>query len=155
VGLVELGGLLRWTRPMSGRRHLECLIEALLPADAAFTYVVRHLDVVPPWALPPRALVIAISPLLDERFTSALYDLAARRFDLFVLAISPVESMRRALPPSPLTDLACRVWAAERHALLDDLRRAGMQLLEWDSRRPLEVVLAAIGRHRVAKELAT
>jgi uncharacterized protein (DUF58 family) len=154
VGVVELGGLLRWIRPMSGRRHLEGLIEALLPADVGFTYVVRHLDVVPPRALPPRALVIAISPLLDERFTKALYDLEARRFDLLVLAISPVEPTRRALPPSPLTDLACRVWAAERRVLLDDLRRAGLPVLEWDTRRPLEVVLAAMGRHRAAKELA-
>jgi uncharacterized protein (DUF58 family) len=154
VGLVELGGQLRWIRPTSGRRHLEGLLQALLPADITFTYVVRHLDVVPPRVLPPRALVVAISPLLDERFIKALKDLGARRFDVFVLAISPVAVMRRALASSAVTDLACRLWAAERRVMLDDLRRNGLTILEWDPADPLEGTLAPLGRWRPARELA-
>src|SRR5215475_2386230 len=86
VGLVELGGQLRWIRPIAGRAHLESVLQALLPADVTFTYVVRHVDVVPPRVLPPRALVIAISPLLDERFTNAVMNLVARRFDVLLIA---------------------------------------------------------------------
>jgi uncharacterized protein (DUF58 family) len=154
VGLVELGGQLRWFRPTSGRRHLEGVLQALLPADITFTYVVRHLDVVPPRVLPPRALVIAISPLLDERFIKAVRDLAARRFDVFVLGVSPIEVTRRALAPSPVTDLACRLWAADRRVMLDDMRRSGLTLLEWEPARPLEEALAVLGRWRPARELA-
>jgi uncharacterized protein (DUF58 family) len=148
VGLVELGGNLRWIRPTSGRRHLEGLLQALLPADVMFTYLVRNLDIVPPRVLPPHALVIAISPMIDARFVRALSNLAARRFDLFVLAISPIELTRRALLSSRLTDLACRIWQAEWQVLLDDLRRRGLTILEWDPGLPLESALASLGRYQ-------
>jgi uncharacterized protein (DUF58 family) len=153
VGLVELGGQLRWIRPTSGRGHLESVLQALLPADVMFTYVVRHLDVVPPRVLPPRALVVAISPLLDVRFVNALKDLAVRRFDIVVLAISPVDLTRRALPSTPVTDLACRLWAAERRVMLEDLRGTGLTILEWDPELSLEGALAAVGRRRPGREL--
>jgi uncharacterized protein (DUF58 family) len=154
VGLVELGGQLRWIKPTSGRRHLEGLLQALMPADVTFTYVVRHLDVVPPRVLPPRALVIAISPLLDERFVKAVQDLAARRFDVFILAISPIEVMRHALLPSAVTDVACRLWTAERRLMLDDLRRRGVIVVEWEPAQPLEDALAPLGWWQPARERA-
>src|SRR5215475_2690378 len=132
VGLVELGGQLRWIRPTSGRSHLESVLQALLPADVMFTYVVRHLDVVPPRILPPRALVVAISPLLDVRFGNALKDLAARRFDIVVLAISPGEWTRRAFVPSPVTDFACRLGAVGRGVMVEDLRGRGLTIREWE-----------------------
>ena len=153
VGLVELGGQLRWIRPTSGRSHLESVLQALLPADVMFTYVVRHLDVVPPRILPPRALVVAISPLLDVRFGNALKDLAARRFDIVVLAISPVELTRRALGSSPVTDLACRLWAVERRVMVEDLRGTGLTILEWEPEASLERALADVGRRRPGREL--
>jgi uncharacterized protein (DUF58 family) len=132
VGFVELGGVLRWIRPMSGRRHLQGLVETMLPAGVTFTYVIRDLDVVPPRVVPPRALVIAISPLLDDRFIMALHDLAARRFDLVVLAVSPIGLVHRVLAPSLLTDVAHRLWAAERRIRLNELRRGGLTILDWD-----------------------
>jgi hypothetical protein len=118
-----------------------------------FTYVVRHLDVVPPRVLPPRALVVAISPLLDVRFVNAVKDLAVRRFDIVVLAISPVELTRRALESTPVTDLACRLWAAERRVMLEDLRGTGLTILEWEPEASLEGALAALGRRRPGREL--
>jgi uncharacterized protein (DUF58 family) len=154
VGLVELGGQLRWIRPTSGRRQLESVLRALMPADVTFTYVVRHLDVVPPRVLPPRALVIAISPLLDKRFATALRDLAARRFDVFVLAISPIAVTRAALASSRVMDLACRLAAAERHVMLDDLRQSGLTIVDWDPTLPLDGTPAAFGRWRPAREHA-
>jgi uncharacterized protein (DUF58 family) len=154
VGLVELGGQLRWIRPASGRAQLERVLHALLPADVIFTYVVRHLDVVPPRVLPPRALVIAITPLLDQRFINAVKDLAARRFDVFVLAVSPVEVTRRTLPSSRVRELAYRLWIAKRRNLLDNLRRSGVTVAEWEPTTPLEGTLILLERRRARAELA-
>jgi uncharacterized protein (DUF58 family) len=154
VGLVELGGQLRWIRPTSGRAHIESVLHALMPADVIFTYVVRHLDAVPPRVLPPRALVIAISPLLDRRFINAVKDLAVRRFDVFVLAVSPVEVTRRTLPSSRVRELAYRLWVAERGILLDDLRRSGVVVAGWEPATPLEGALMLLGRRRARAELA-
>ena len=45
---------------------------------------------IPRRMLPPNALVIALSPLLDQRSVGALLDLRARGYDLAVIDVSPV-----------------------------------------------------------------
>jgi hypothetical protein len=111
VGLINYGGLIHWVRPGSGRIQYERLADALARAGVVFTYVAKDLAMVPPRVLPPQALVIAVTSLLDPRFTKAALDLAARGFDLVVLVVSPVEVTRATLRPSPTTDLSCRLWA--------------------------------------------
>ena len=101
VGLIEYGGQLRWVRPGSGRAQLQRLLDTLLDASVVFTYVTRDVDLIPPRILPPQALVLALSPLLDARFVRAAADLAARRFDLVVIAVSPVAAARAAVPAGP------------------------------------------------------
>jgi uncharacterized protein (DUF58 family) len=148
VGLINYGGLIHWVKPGSGRAQYERLADALAWADVVFTYVAKDLAVVPPRVLPPQAVVIAITPLLDPRFTRAALDLAARGFDLVVLVVSPVEVTRRALAPSPTIDLACRLWTLERRARLAELHRQGVATLEWSPPEPLEVALATARRRR-------
>jgi uncharacterized protein (DUF58 family) len=147
VGLVTYGGVINWVKPASGRVQYERLADSLLRADVIFTYVTRDLALVPPRVLPPQALVIALTPLLDPRFRATL-DLAARGFDLVVLVVSPVDVMRAALTGSPTNTLACRLWALERRAQLDLFRRHGLRVIEWHPPEPLEPSLAALGRRR-------
>jgi uncharacterized protein (DUF58 family) len=148
VGLIVYGGLIDWVRPGAGRAQYERLAATFLKADVVFTYVAKDLALVPPRVLPPQALVIAITPLLDGRFTTAALDLAARGFDLVVLAVSPVAATRAALDGGPVSDLACRLWALERRQRLDALRRHGLAVQEWDPAEPLERALAGLGRPR-------
>jgi uncharacterized protein (DUF58 family) len=132
----------------------ERLADTLLRATVVFTYVQKNLAFVPPRVLPPHALVIAITSLLDARFTRTALDLAARGFDLVVIVVSPVDVTRVTLPPSALNDLACRLWAVDRRAQLDEFRRHGIPVLEWSpSSEPLEAALA--GFHRRRGRLAT
>ncbi|HEY8872102.1 MAG TPA: DUF58 domain-containing protein [Stellaceae bacterium] len=148
VGFVEFGGFLRWINPATGRRQGAALVEALLPAATHFSYVVPQLDRLPARVLPPRALVIALSPLSDERFVTALIDLVARGFDVVVLAVSPIEATRLVLGGSLLDDVACRLWAMEWQARVDGLRRHGLAIVEWHPGTPLDAVLAPIARSR-------
>jgi uncharacterized protein (DUF58 family) len=154
VGLIEYGGQPRWVRPGAGRAQLERLLDVLLSASVVFTYVERDLELVPPRILPPQALVVALSPLLDRRFVRAASDLAARGFDLLIIAVSPVPLARAAVPRSRLTDLAARLWTLERRAELDEYRRRGLMIVEWDGAAPLEAVLAAAGRRRRHRGIA-
>jgi uncharacterized protein (DUF58 family) len=149
VGLISYGGVMSWVRPGSGRVQYERLAAAFLKAEVVFTYVAKDLLLVPPRVLSSRALVIAITPLLDRRFTKAVLDLAARGFDLVVLVVSPVEVTRAALAPSALGDLACRLWSLERRSELGDLRRHGLPVLEWSPPEPLEAALVAARPRRV------
>jgi uncharacterized protein (DUF58 family) len=154
VGLIEYCGPFRWVRPGSGRAHHERLFEALLRAEVMFSYVTQEVALVPRRVLPPQALVIAISPLLDARFEKALVDLAARGFDLVVLSPSPIPLVRRAMRASARADLACRLWALERRARADALHRLGITIIDWNPTEPLEAVLGALTpsrRRRVAR----
>jgi uncharacterized protein (DUF58 family) len=144
VGLIEYCGPFRWVRPSSGRAHHERLFEALLRADVMFSYVTQEVALVPRRILPPQALVVAISPLLDPRFEKALIDLVGRGFDLVVLSPSPIPLVRRAMRPSARADLACRLWALERRARADALHRLGITIVEWDPDEPLEAALGGL-----------
>lgn len=148
VGLIEYGGTFRWVRPAAGRAQLERIMDALAAAQPTFTYVKKDLALVPPRILPTRALVLALSPLLDSRFADAVADLVARRFDVVLLAVSPVAVTRAVLPVSPLEDLACRLWAVEHRAQLEALRRRGLAVLEWTPAEPLALALARLARRR-------
>src|SRR5262249_28614082 len=90
VGLVGFGGVLNWLRPSTGLVQLYRTVDSLLDREIVLNYAWKALGVIPRRTLPPKALVLALTPLLDERAVGALLDLRARRFDLAIVEISPV-----------------------------------------------------------------
>ena len=78
VGLVTFGGVLRWLEPGGGLVQRYRLIDALLETGVEFSYAWKDVNIIPARTLPPKALVIAVTPLLDERSIAALFDLRAR-----------------------------------------------------------------------------
>jgi uncharacterized protein (DUF58 family) len=154
VGLVEYGAIFRSVRPGSGRAQLERILDTLVRAEVAFTYVARDLSRVPPRILPPQALVIAVSPLLDARFIAAICDLAGRGFDLVVLAVDPVGITRRSFRPSALLDAAGGLWTVERRLALDGLRRQGLRVIEWDPAEAIDLALARLPRRPQRQKVA-
>ncbi|MGH2935581.1 MAG: DUF58 domain-containing protein, partial [Gaiellaceae bacterium] len=91
VGIVSFGGFLSWLLPGSGTRQLYRIVDSLLQMNIVLSFAARGVDVLPPRSLPPKALVIALTPLLDPRAAAAMLDLRARGFDLVVVEVSPVE----------------------------------------------------------------
>ena len=90
--------------------------------------------------------MIAVSPLLHERFARALVDLVGRGYDVVLLAVSPVELTRRVLPDTGLTDATCALWTLERAALVRQLRGDGITVAEWQPEQPLDTALAALAQ---------
>src|SRR2546423_15075622 len=66
------------------------IVEALLNTEITLSYAWKEIDVLPRGTLPAKALVLALTPLLDDRAVSALLDLRARGFDLVVIEVSPL-----------------------------------------------------------------
>jgi uncharacterized protein (DUF58 family) len=95
--------------------------------------------VIPRHVLPPQALVIALTPLLDQRTIGALLDLRARGFDLAVVDVSPVPYVAGELGSGD--DLAWRLWTMWRQALHHRYERVGVPVVEWS---PDQSLLGAI-----------
>src|SRR5581483_4992591 len=90
VGVVAFGGYVSWLLPSSGVRQLYRIVDSLLQTDVVLSFAAKGIDLLPRRTLPPKALVLAVSPLLDARTAAALLDLRARGFDLVVIEVSPV-----------------------------------------------------------------
>ncbi|HEY8238816.1 MAG TPA: DUF58 domain-containing protein [Candidatus Limnocylindrales bacterium] len=146
VGLIAFGGSIRWLVPSMGLAQGYRIVEMLLGARAAATFVWKGVDLIPPRSLPPKALIIVLSPLLDDRSIEAILDLLARGFDLAVIEILPEEYIA---PPAPgFASTARRLWHLERELLRDRLRRAGVAVAAWSSNEPLDAVLEEVRAFR-------
>jgi uncharacterized protein (DUF58 family) len=129
VGLVSFGGILRWLVPSMGRTQVYRIVDALLDTEIAFSYAWKGVDVIPPRTLPPQALIVALTPLLDERTTAALLDLRARGFDLAIVDVSPLPFVGSG--SSEAERLARRLWALQRDVLRHRYRELGVAVAEW------------------------
>ena len=146
VGLIAFGGVLRWLVPGMGTVQLYRIIDALLDTEIVLSYYWREIDVIPPQTLPPKALVVALSPLLDGRSVGALVDLRARGYDLAVIDVSPIPFTER--PASGLDAVAYDIWALRRDALRHRLQSAGVAVAEWHDGTPLQSVLEEVREFR-------
>jgi len=146
VGLVGFGGIVRWLTPAAGITQLYRIVDALLETEIVLSFAWKGVDVLPARSLTPHALVIALSPLLDERSVRALLDLRGRGFDLVVVDISPLAFT--AQPRDPDTLAAMRLWQLWREALRFGYERLGVAVAEWDGQRPLAEVIEEVRAFR-------
>jgi len=129
VGLVGFGGTLRWLRPAMGEIQLYRLVDSLIDTEIVLSYAWKGLEVIPRRTLPPGSMVIAFSPLLDERTLRALSDLSGRGHDVAVVEVSPAEWLR---PGTRETErLAFRLWEMEREALRARFQQMGVAVATW------------------------
>ncbi|MFN2468999.1 MAG: DUF58 domain-containing protein [Gaiellaceae bacterium] len=146
IAFVSFGGILRWLMPGTGLAQLYRIVDALLDTEITLNYAWKDLDVLPARTLPPQALVVAVTPLLDERAVSALLDLRGRGFDLVVVEISPVPFAAPA--GTEVEDLARRLWLLRRDALRARYQRAGIAVVEWREGVPLALALEEVTAFR-------
>lgn len=135
VGLVALGGTLRWLEPGGGLVQRYRLVDALLETDVVFTYAWKDANIIPARTLPPRALILAVTPLLDPRGIAALLDLRARGHDLVVIEVSPSELVEPGL--SEDDQLAYRLWQLRREELVSRFTRLGVAVARWNGEESL------------------
>jgi uncharacterized protein (DUF58 family) len=146
VGLVSFGGFLSWLLPASGTRQLYRVVDSLLQMDIVLSFAARDVNVLPPRSLPPKALVLAITPLLDPRTGPALLDLRARGFDLVVIEVSPVPFVDPG--QGELERLAYRLWRLTREAMRARYQQMGIPVVEWTDGVPLNVPLEEVASFR-------
>lgn len=143
VGLVSFGAELRWLTPGAGTGQLYRIADALLVSDARLSLAWRDVTHLPRRLLPARALVLAISPLLDERGIAALLDLRARGYDLAVVEVSPLE--HTPADEGGAHRLPLRLWRLQRDALRARFEALGVPVARWEHAHvPLELPLEEV-----------
>ena len=152
IGLISFGGILRWLAPGLGTAQLYRVVDALLDTQIVLSYYWKEIDVIPRRTLPPSALVIALSPLLDPRSVGALLDLRARGHDLAVVDVSPMPFTTR--PAAGIDAIAYDIWALRRNALRHTLQRSGVAVAEWHAGSRLQPVLEEVRAFRRNARLA-
>jgi uncharacterized protein (DUF58 family) len=153
VGLVGFGGVLTGIGPGLGTAQLERIVGVLLAGEVEHSYAAKTVATIPPRLLPPRALIVGLTPLLDARTVGALADLRGRGFDLAILEVSPERFL--PAPRDAEQALALRLWRLRRDALRDRLRALGVTIELYDGDRSLTpaVLAAAQARRRAGGAL--
>jgi uncharacterized protein (DUF58 family) len=142
VGLVVFGTRLSWIGPGQGQRHFHRLIDLLVSSPFGWEPAAA-LPRLPRAALPPGALIIVFSPLLDTRLIEAVRDLRERGFSVLVIDVLNAEpqASRNALSP-----LASRMWRMEQEAIRFSLTQIGVPIVHWDGTSSLDEPLAPYTR---------
>ena len=143
---MTFGGVLRWLEPGTGLVQRYRLVDALLETDVQFSYAWKDVDVIPARTLPSRALVVAVTPLLDERSVGALVDLRGRGHDLVVLEVSPEPYV--VAGPDPSDAVALRLWRLQRADLRARLERLGVAMATLRPDTSLEEALEEVRAYR-------
>jgi uncharacterized protein (DUF58 family) len=142
VGLISYGAALGWIAPGQGRRHARRLMDLLVAGPrggdrpSAMTRLPRA-------ALPPGALILVFSPLLDPRLVEALRDLRERGFTVVVV---DVLNSRPEHDTSALSGLTARLWVLEQQAIRFSLTQIGVPVAHWDGQTALDEPLAPYTR---------
>jgi uncharacterized protein (DUF58 family) len=146
VGLVGFGGVLNWLLPATGVVQLYRIVDALLDTEIVLNYAWKNLDIIPARTLPPKALVVALTPLIDKRSVAALLDLRRRGFDLAIVEIDPAPYVEPG--KDELERLAFRLWQLRREALRSEYERVGVPVVPWRSGESLQVALEEVRSFR-------
>jgi uncharacterized protein (DUF58 family) len=144
VGLLGFGGTLRWLTASMGRTHRYRVADFLLDMSATFSYAWKDIRLLPHGTLPPTAVVIALSPLIDDRAVAALNDIAARGFPLVIVDTLPVDSIRAGEGAEGV--VAYRVWRMKRQMIREQFVDTGVPVVTWTGDTGIEAALAHVGR---------
>ena len=141
AGVVALGGQPRWLGADIGRRQFYRILDAVLGAGDGHEVTTGTLA--PRAAVPPGAVVVAFSTLLDTDFALALIDLCRRGH--VVVAVDVLEGA----PFDDLDDpLIARMWSMQRAFMYRDMRTIGVDVVAWSADGTLDQVMALVPRRR-------
>jgi uncharacterized protein (DUF58 family) len=135
AGVVGLGGQQpRWVGPDIGQRQFYRVLDTVLGTGAGYQTMTG--TVAPRTAVPPGAVVVAFSTLLDGSFGLALIELSRRGHVVVVVDV---------LDGCPLGDdldpLVTRMWALQRAAMYRDMRVVGVEVVAWPTAITLEAAM--------------
>jgi uncharacterized protein (DUF58 family) len=146
VGLLAVGSGLRCVRAASGAAQIHRIVDTLLETRSlvADDREPRPLAI-PLRTIPANALVVVVSPLLEDAIIRTVLDLRGRGFDLAVVEVSPLSYLE---PRNDDEDLAVRLLQLERDLIRSRLRARGIAVAVWREDDPLEATIRGMEEFR-------
>jgi uncharacterized protein (DUF58 family) len=142
AGVIALGGRPRWLGADIGRRQFYRVLDALLAAGDNFETTKGTLA--PRAAIPPGAIVVAFTTLLDTDFALALIDLC--RHGHVVVAVDVLDGLPL---PGEHDPLIARMWSLQRSFMYRDMRTIGVDVVSWRGDSSLDQAMHLVpGRRR-------
>lgn len=146
VGLITFGEPVRWLRPGMGSRQRYRILDTLMAARQSRHLYWKGISAIPRQALPPKALIVAVTPLLDERIVAAVADLHGRGLDVAVVEIPAEFFLDEA--ESETDAIARRIWELRRDTVRRRFSRHGVPIARWDPEEPFERALMEVEQFR-------
>jgi uncharacterized protein (DUF58 family) len=140
VGLLVYGKYLHWTIPAYGKLQREKLLHALAAARSGSSDIFADLGHLPTRLFPLNSQIVVVSPLAPDDL-GTLVHLRARGYQVMLISPDAVSFETAHLKPVAEVRQAARIVRIERDLLLKNLRRAGIQTLDWDVSQPFDQVV--------------
>ncbi|MEO3759613.1 DUF58 domain-containing protein [Mycobacterium sp. B14F4] len=142
AGVVALGDRHpRWLGADIGRRQFYRVLDAVLGVTNG--YETTSGTLAPRAAMPPGAIVIAFSTLLDTEFALALIDLRKRGHTVIA-----VDVLRGAPFPEGCDELAAKMWSLQRSFMYRDMGTIGVDVVAWGEQDSLDQALQLVPDRR-------
>ncbi|MGK5517878.1 DUF58 domain-containing protein [Micromonospora sp. URMC 107] len=144
VSMLEYGPAARRLRPATGRRQYLTVLEWLLEVRAESSPHEPYDQVFGPQLLSADALVVVLTPLLDERSAQMLARLA--RSGRFVVAVDTLPADLAPPKDRGWAEVAYRLWRLDRDTMIGQLREHGVPVVRWAGAGSLDEVLRDVAR---------
>ncbi|KAB1923307.1 DUF58 domain-containing protein [Micromonospora noduli] len=144
VSLLEYGPAARRLRPAAGRRQYLTVLEWLLDVRVHVSAHEPYDQVFGPQLLSSDALVVVLTPLLDERSAQMLARLA--RGGRFVVAVDTLPTDLASPKDRGWAEVAYRLWRLDREIMIGQLREHGVPVVRWAGAGSLDQVLRDVAR---------
>jgi uncharacterized protein (DUF58 family) len=150
VGLLVYGGGIETAFPGVGKVQRQRILQALGRARTGRNFALETLRYLPTRSFPPRSQVILVSPLIQAD-APILISLSALGYAVMVISPDIIRYDAGPIQPESRGSYALRLAHAERALLLQKIRRAGVQVIDWNVELPFETLAR---RHSVLRMAA-
>jgi uncharacterized protein (DUF58 family) len=141
--------------PGYGKFQRERILRTLARAETGINYSREHLGYLPARMLPPRGQLVYVSPLASSDL-EPLLRFRAQGYHLLVVSPDPLhfERLDSTDSPQPEFQLGLRFAKIERDLICSQLKRAGIQVVDWKADQSLSNVLDQIHFQRMLQQRA-
>jgi uncharacterized protein (DUF58 family) len=144
VSMVDYGGRTRFVPARTGRTHLRRILDWLLDTEVFPEAADAGPRMLGARVLPPNALTVVLTPLVDDRVLRILATLAQHGRSM--VAVDTLDPEARPDRVGVWQDAAYRLWRMRREADIQRLRDAGVPVVAWAGAGSLDAVLRDVTR---------